>query len=453
MASSAAPSTSLSNLCRGIRAAGKLVRWWPICAFDSGCRWGQTASPWGSRCSRSACKARRSGWTPTTTSLVSGFCDSTCRTDSCRASGPLLGIDWAALRSEGPAYVEAADWRYSLRADQVMKTDRGIAARWDREHEVRSVVSVWGGRPFDAAVSSGEYVYLFADDHYCTLSKRDAQDDVGGAVALKNVQAALARSVPIRGGLSNLPGALMEGIDSALEAKGAQYVFKDSRFVRLPAGSVRDAVAFKYELVRLTTSTAAQLNRALFVGGVRQLLSLSTQQVDETPGFSTSTSTPTIIRVNPERVDPDTLPLDGQLDFGSANGIYLWEIFFHAPFLIAEMLSTAQRFEEARAWHEHIFDPTEPTDAWKFLPFLTVDVERIAIQIRDRLDRLATAKVDVVGLRDALAPEDCGASHHGFGVSGRSRPRSRRGERAGWDGAAAGCGRGAAREPQAASGT
>jgi hypothetical protein len=322
-----------------------------------------------------------------------------------REWGP-SGIDWAALRDEGPAYLELTDRRYSFRGDQVMRTARGTDAPWDSEHEVRSIVAVWGGRPFDAAVNSGEQIYLFAGDHYGTLPRRDAKDDVGGAAVATNMQDALARSRPIRGGLSNLPAELMEGCDAALEAAGVQYFFKGSRFARLPLGATRDEVAsVKYELVRLTTSTAAQLNRALFVGGVRQLLSLPTQQVDETPGFSTSASTPTIIRVNPERVDSDSLPLDGQLDFESANGIYLWEIFFHAPFLIAEMLSTAQRFDEARTWYEYIFDPTEPTDAWKFLPFLTVDVERIAIQVRDRLDRLAQAKVDVVGLRDALVPK------------------------------------------------
>ena len=26
--------------------------------------------------------------------------------------------------------------------------------------------------------------------------------------------------------------------------------------------------------------------------------------------------------------------------------------------------------DEAKAWYEHVFDPTEPADAWKFLPFL-----------------------------------------------------------------------------------
>jgi hypothetical protein len=159
----------------------------------------------------------------------------------------------------------------------------------------------------------------------------------------------------------------------------------------------------QYEIVRLTTSTAAWLNRALFTSGVPGLLNLRTQEVAETPGFSVSDSTPMIIGVNPLRVKTDTLPIADHLDFGSANGVYLWEIFFHAPCLIAGMLSTAQRFEEAKEWYGYIFDPTEPTDSWKFLPFLTEDVERIVVEIRDRLDRLEQAKVDVKDLRGFFA--------------------------------------------------
>lgn len=56
--------------------------------------------------------------------------------------------------------------------------------------------------------------------------------------------------------------------------------------------------------------------------------------------------------------------------------IYNWELFFHAPLIVAVHLSTNQRFEEAQRWFHRIFDPTS-TDAsvpppqrfWKFLRF------------------------------------------------------------------------------------
>ena len=36
---------------------------------------------------------------------------------------------------------------------------------------------------------------------------------------------------------------------------------------------------------------------------------------------------------------------------------YNWELFFHAPLLIANALSKNQRFEEARDWYHFIFNP------------------------------------------------------------------------------------------------
>jgi Tc toxin complex TcA C-terminal TcB-binding domain/ABC toxin N-terminal region/Neuraminidase-like domain len=64
---------------------------------------------------------------------------------------------------------------------------------------------------------------------------------------------------------------------------------------------------------------------------------------------------------------------------------YNWELFFHAPFLMATRLSKNQRFDEARRWFHFIFDPTSHKDPlnpnpnpspkdyarrfWKVLPF------------------------------------------------------------------------------------
>lgn len=56
--------------------------------------------------------------------------------------------------------------------------------------------------------------------------------------------------------------------------------------------------------------------------------------------------------------------------------IYNWELFFHAPVLVAVHLSKNQRFEEAQRWFHHVFDPTStdtsvdpPQRFWKFLRF------------------------------------------------------------------------------------
>jgi hypothetical protein len=71
--------------------------------------------------------------------------------------------------------------------------------------------------------------------------------------------------------------------------------------------------------------------------------------------------------------------------------IYNWELFFHAPLLVAVHLSVNQRFEEAQRWFHRIFDPTStdtsvppPQRFWKFLRFRQeTDPEFIADLLKD----------------------------------------------------------------------
>ncbi len=79
------------------------------------------------------------------------------------------------------------------------------------------------------------------------------------------------------------------------------------------------------------------------------------------------------------------------LDF-SENGpysAYNWELFFHAPLLIAERLSEHQRFEEAQRWFHYIFDPTQrsedepaPDRYWRFEGFRDVQQRSIESLLR-----------------------------------------------------------------------
>jgi hypothetical protein len=69
------------------------------------------------------------------------------------------------------------------------------------------------------------------------------------------------------------------------------------------------------------------------------------------------------------------LPID-EVDFSlrGAHASYNWELFFHAPLLIAERLKREQRFEEAQQWYHYIFDPTDRTVGdkrrfWRVRPF------------------------------------------------------------------------------------
>ena len=73
------------------------------------------------------------------------------------------------------------------------------------------------------------------------------------------------------------------------------------------------------------------------------------------------------------------------LDFSTsgAYAIYNWELFFHAPLLIAIHLSQNQQFQDAQNWFHTIFDPTDDSDGptparfWKVRPFQYNDAELI----------------------------------------------------------------------------
>jgi Tc toxin complex TcA C-terminal TcB-binding domain len=73
------------------------------------------------------------------------------------------------------------------------------------------------------------------------------------------------------------------------------------------------------------------------------------------------------------------------IDFSTsgAYALYNWELFFHAPLLIAIHLSQNQKFQDAQNWFHYIFNPTDnspgptPERFWKVAPFQYTDVESI----------------------------------------------------------------------------
>lgn len=70
------------------------------------------------------------------------------------------------------------------------------------------------------------------------------------------------------------------------------------------------------------------------------------------------------------------------LDFSGAYGLYLWEIFFHIPMLVAWHLHKEQDFATARKWYQYIFNPTND-QAWQFLPFEEHNSDNIVKSIND----------------------------------------------------------------------
>lgn len=85
------------------------------------------------------------------------------------------------------------------------------------------------------------------------------------------------------------------------------------------------------------------------------------------------------------------------LDFtyDGAYSIYNWEVFFHAPLLIAVHLSQNQQFQDAQHWFHYIFDPTDnspgptPERFWKVQPFQYTDakmIEQILVNLSTQQD-------------------------------------------------------------------
>ncbi|WP_411032340.1 neuraminidase-like domain-containing protein [Spongiimicrobium sp. 3-5] len=103
---------------------------------------------------------------------------------------------------------------------------------------------------------------------------------------------------------------------------------------------------FRYMIKRIGTTLGTRLGSLLFAGGVKHLLSYETQaELVEKP-----------------------LPVylyslvcndgnHGKLDFSGSLGTYYREMFFHAPFLIANHLNSQKKYAEAQRWYHYIFDP------------------------------------------------------------------------------------------------
>jgi len=73
---------------------------------------------------------------------------------------------------------------------------------------------------------------------------------------------------------------------------------------------------------------------------------------------------------------------------------YNWEVFFHAPLLIADQLSKQHKFEDAERWLRYVFDPTSikgGNNAKRFLQFRVFKELNLNQQVIDDLTALAQA--------------------------------------------------------------
>lgn len=77
---------------------------------------------------------------------------------------------------------------------------------------------------------------------------------------------------------------------------------------------------------------------------------------------------------DPPPVPASALEQGVSFDRRAAYALYNWELFLHAPLVIADQFSKQQRFDEARRWLHLVFDPTagdggsDPSQYWRCLP-------------------------------------------------------------------------------------
>jgi Tc toxin complex TcA C-terminal TcB-binding domain/Neuraminidase-like domain/Salmonella virulence plasmid 28.1kDa A protein len=124
-------------------------------------------------------------------------------------------------------------------------------------------------------------------------------------------------------------------------------------------------LSWVFRVSRLSTNAVSRLGRALDGGGVAALLSLSMQQQPlhaALPFDRLGPTAETLSHISVPRLVPPSLPYGDQVDFGGPYGVYYWELFFHAPWLVASMLRGNQQFRAAERWLKFIFDPTAAPD-------------------------------------------------------------------------------------------
>lgn len=123
--------------------------------------------------------------------------------------------------------------------------------------------------------------------------------------------------------------------------------------------------------------------RALKQGGIDQLLKWPQPGDPLWPPLQLLSSDYFQASYDPQYIVSTPYPQD-DVDFNAdgAYSQYNWELFFHAPLLLATQLSQNQQFEDAQKWFHYIFDPTDlytapppgastafPYGLWKVKPF------------------------------------------------------------------------------------
>jgi hypothetical protein len=207
-------------------------------------------------------------------------------------------------------------------------------------------------RDIDAALASEFYTILTKAPNILIGASGVVNTSVAQQTSVQMLAAALSTDL---GRAQEVRNILLSGSSPAVATYGAHgFATTDSLYT------------MQFSVSRLATSAIASLSAALDAGGAAALLALSQQQLPVDAGQPFSDLVPSTATIalgaatgQPVLRAPDCY-FGRQVDFAGPFGQYYWELFFHAPLLVAEMLHDNQQFSDAETWLQYIFNPTLP---------------------------------------------------------------------------------------------
>ncbi len=162
-----------------------------------------------------------------------------------------------------------------------------------------------------------------------------------------------------------LPGEIPVLSASGIQIVGTDNIIPDYTVVTLPSGASSAVLTNDGSWVNLPNNTSVSIRRGI------------PQPFFYEPIFDGSHYDPTSYVTSPFPVKNIDFTYNG------AYSIYNWELFFHAPLLIAIHLSQNGQYQDAQNWFHYIFNPTDnspgptPQRFWKVQPFQYTDVQMI----------------------------------------------------------------------------
>ncbi|HBE9759335.1 TPA: neuraminidase-like domain-containing protein [Clostridioides difficile] len=119
--------------------------------------------------------------------------------------------------------------------------------------------------------------------------------------------------------------------------------------------NMSDLSKYKFNITRLSTGAIKILQKRIFIGGIDMLLSTDSQNIPVVPILPFDRFEPDKDYINyPSAID------GVQVDFDGLYGEYYWELFYHAPMLLADNLRNNQNYAQAQRWYQYVFNPTNP---------------------------------------------------------------------------------------------